>query len=245
MRSAPSSPVARWRRLRQTGGRRVTIIDLYNLVAAPRGLAAHELPLAERMGLAQSVLPDIWPGFELTDNSERVGDPIRIVDHNPEWHALFEQWRQRLSADLGETAIRIEHVGSTSVHGLPAKPIVDIQISVRDLEDESSYTPQLEKLGNQLRSRDELHRYFRPFPTFPRDRHIHVCASGSAWEREHLLFRDYLRAHAGAREEYAAAKRQAAAMWADDGWAYTDAKTGVILNILDDAKTWATTTPTR
>jgi GrpB-like predicted nucleotidyltransferase (UPF0157 family) len=191
------------------------------------------------MRLARSVIPEIWPGFETTDNSERSGDLIRIVDHDPRWLTRFEQWRQRLSAELGETAIRIEHVGSTSVPGLPAKPIVDIQISVRDLEDEDRYVPQLEKLGNQLRSRDEWHRYFRPFPGQPRDRHIHVCASGSAWEREHLLFRDYLRTHAAARHSYGAAKREAAALWADDGWAYTDAKTLVILGILSDAEDWA------
>lgn len=233
------SPADAWRRLRRAEGPSATIIDLYDLAAGPSGLSADELPLAERIRLTRSVMPDIWPGFEVTDSSERSGDPIRIVGHDPGWHTLFEQWRQRLSAELGETAIRIEHVGSTSVPGLPAKAIVDIQISVRDLEDESRYVAQLEQSGNQLRSRDRLHRYFRPFPGFPRDRHIHVCASGSTWEREHLLFRDYLRTHAAARDLYAAAKRQAAARWADDGWAYTDAKTQVIMSLLADAESWA------
>ena len=217
----------------------MTIIDLYDLVAASRGLAAHELPLAERMSLAQSVMPDIWPGFTVTQGSERSGDPIRIAEYDSQWPLRFQQWQQRLAAELGETAVRIEHVGSTSVPDLPAKPIVDIQISVRDLEDESNYVPQLERSGNQLRSRDELHRYFRPFSGQPRDRHIHVCASGSTWEREHLLFRDYLRTHVAARDRYAAAKRQAAARWADDGWAYTDAKSLVILSILREAEEWA------
>lgn len=239
MRPAPSSPVAAWRQLRQAQGPRVTIIDLYDLVAASRGLAAHELPLAERMSLAQSVMPDIWPGFTVTQGSERSGDPIRIAEYDSQWPLRFQQWQQRLAAELGETAVRIEHVGSTSVPDLPAKPIVDIQISVRDLEDESNYVPQLERSGNQLRSRDELHRYFRPFSGQPRGRHIHVCASGSTWEREHLLFRDYLRTHVAARDRYAAAKRQAAARWADDGWAYTDAKSLVILSILREAEEWA------
>lgn len=62
---------------------------------------------------------------------------------------------------------------------------------------------------------------------------------GSEWERGHLLFRDYLRAHPDARDVYAAAKRQAAAMWADDGIAYTDAKTDVILTLLDAAERWS------
>ena len=232
-------PADAWRRLREVEGLRVTIIDLYDLVAGPRGLAANELPLAERVTLARSVMPDVWPGFQVTADSERFGDPIRIVDYDPQWTVRFDQWRQRLRACLGETAMRIEHVGSTSVSGLPAKSIVDIQISVLDLDDEPRYVPEIEQAGVQLRSRDSLHRYFRPFPGQPRDVHIHVCAHGSTWEREHLLFRDYLRTHPGARDRYATAKREAAAFWADDGWAFTDAKGRVILSILDDAEDWS------
>ena len=72
--------------------------------------------------------------------------------------------------------------------------------------------------------------------------HVHVCRSGSAWEREHLLFRDYLRGNPAACEVYAQAKREAAGVWADDSWAYTDAKSGVILDLLDDAEVWASET---
>jgi GrpB-like predicted nucleotidyltransferase (UPF0157 family) len=69
--------------------------------------------------------------------------------------------------------------------------------------------------------------------------HVHVCALGSEWERVHLLLRDYLRAHPDARDTYAAAKRQAAATWADDGIAYTDAKTDVILGLMHAAERWS------
>jgi len=231
-----AAPVDAWRRLRAVEGSRATFIDLYDLVAAPRGLAANELPLAERVSLARSVMPEVWPGFEITSRSERTGDVVTVVDYDPRWPARFEQWRDRLHTLLGDAAARIEHVGSTSVPGLPAKPIVDIQISVHDVADESRYVPQIEQAGVQLRSRDDVHRYFRPFPGRPRDVHVHVCAVGSAWERNHLLFRDYLRADAQARDRYAEAKRQAAAIWADDGWAYTEAKTDVILSILDQAR---------
>jgi GrpB-like predicted nucleotidyltransferase (UPF0157 family) len=89
--------------------------------------------------------------------------------------------------------------------------------------------------------RDDWHRYFRPFPGHPRDVHIHVCEVGSDWEREHVLFRDYLRADEPARDKYASAKRAAAAVWADDGIAYTDAKTTVILELLDAAGLWSAT----
>lgn len=98
--------------------------------------------------------------------------------------------------------------------------------------------PPIEGLGLQLRSRDDLHRYFRPVPGEPDDVHVHVCVAGSDWEREHLLFRDYTRTHAAGRDGYESAKRRAAATWHDDGWAYTDAKSAVILDLLADAEQW-------
>jgi GrpB-like predicted nucleotidyltransferase (UPF0157 family) len=69
--------------------------------------------------------------------------------------------------------------------------------------------------------------------------HVHVCQAGSDWEREHLLFRDYLRSHADAGNAYARVKQEAARLWLDDRIAYTEAKTGVILDLLDSAETWA------
>jgi GrpB-like predicted nucleotidyltransferase (UPF0157 family) len=231
-----TAPVEAWRRLRSVEGTRVTIIDLYEMVAEPRGLAPHQLPRDERIALVRAVMPEVWPGWETTADSDRPDDVIRIVDYDPAWPAQFERWRDRLWSALGHTALRIEHVGSTSVPGLAAKAIIDIQVSVSDIDDEARYVPQIEETGVQLRSRDAVHRYFRPYPDRPRDVHVHVCAAGSDWEREHLLFRDYLRMHPGARHRYAAAKRQAAELWADDGWAFTDAKSDAVLTILDEAK---------
>lgn len=124
--------------------------------------------------------------------------------------------------------------------GLAAKPVVDIQLSVANLEDERSYRALVEGVGLRLNSRDDLHRYFRPGSRSPRTVHLHVCQSGSAWERAHLLLRDFLRHEAEARKRYLAAKRAAAAAWRDDRWAYTEAKTGVILELLDGAERWAT-----
>jgi GrpB-like predicted nucleotidyltransferase (UPF0157 family) len=231
-----TEPVEAWRRLRQVEGPRATIIDLYELAARSRGIAAHEFPRDDRFALSRTVMPTVWPGWEITSGSDRPADLIRIVDYDPQWPEQYKQWQQVLSAALGGTALRIEQVGSTSVPGMPAKPIIDIQISVADIDDEASYVAQIERSGVQLRSRDALHRYFRPFPDRPRDVHVHVCATGSPWEREHLLFRDYLRAHDEVRDPYAAAKRHAAEIWADDGWAFTDAKSEVILGILQAAE---------
>jgi len=227
-----------WRRLREAGGRRVTIIDLYELVGRPRGLAPHELPLAERRELAAAALPEAWSGFATTPGSERQPDPIEIGEYDPAWPDRYERWRAAIAEVLGEAALRIEHVGSTAVPGIPAKPVIDVQVSVADVERETDYVEQLESIGLQLRSRDDVHRFFRPFPDRPRDVHVHVCGSGSEWEREHLLFRDYLRAHPEARAEYAAAKHRAAELWADDRIAYTEAKTDTILGIMAAAERW-------
>jgi GrpB-like predicted nucleotidyltransferase (UPF0157 family) len=234
-------PLEAWRRLHDVEGPRATLIDLYALVAGERGLLPTELTAEERLALWKSVNADIWPGFETTGNSERGGDPIAVVDYDPAWPAAFESWRQRIAAVLGVVALRIEHVGSTAVPGLPAKPHLDIQVIVADIGQESSYVPPLTTLDLQLRSRDDLHRYFRPVVGRPRDVHVHVCPLRSEWERDHLLFRDYLRAHPDARDAYAATKRAAALTWFDDRVGYTDAKSEIILDILDAARQWVAT----
>lgn len=228
-------PVDAWRQLRAVEGELTTILDLYQLVAHERGVTAQELPAEDRHALARSVMPEIWPGWQPTSGSDRTGELLEVAAYDPTWPDRYMVWRDVLASALGATALRIDHVGSTAVPGLAAKPIIDVQVSVADLADEDNYVPALESIGLQLRSRDDLHRYFRPFPDRPREVHVHVCTVGSAWETEHLLFRDYLRAHPDARDEYARAKRDAVVQWADDGWAYTDAKTEVVLEILSRA----------
>ena len=237
--SDPSEPWEAWLRLRAAEGNRATIIDLYELAAARQGVAAHELPAATRLGLARRAMARTWPGFTVAEGSERPAEPLVVVDHDPAWSRAYECWRQRLAAALGATALRIEHVGSTSVPGLVAKPIVDIQVSVADPGDEPGYVPALRTIGLVLRSRDDLHRFFRPPAGQPRGVHVHVCAAGGQWEHDHLLFRDYLRAHPAAARRYAAVKRAAVRRWSDDSWAYTDAKSVVVLDLLDQAEAWA------
>lgn len=233
--TADVPPVEAWRRLRAVEGPRATIIDLYELAARERGVTARELAATERLELARSVMADAWPGWELTEGSERTDEVVGVVDHDPAWVRRFGVWRGRIADVLGSTARRIDHVGSTAVPGLPAKPVVDIQVSVADVTAEEAYAPALEGLGVQLRSRDALHRFFRPFAGRPRDVHVHVCEAGSAWEADHLLFRDLLRRSPEARDRYARAKREAAEVWADDRLAYTDAKSAVILDLLEQA----------
>jgi GrpB-like predicted nucleotidyltransferase (UPF0157 family) len=240
--SDSAEPWDAWLQLRAAEGNRCTVVDLYELVAVARGVDAHELPAAARLSLARQAMAQIWPGFAVTEGSERPRAPLVVVDYDPAWPQDYEHWRQRVAAALGRTALGIEHVGSTSVPGLAAKPIVDIQVSVADLGDEPRYVPPLQAAGLVLRSRDEWHRYFRAPADRPGDVHVHVCAAGSQWEHDHLLFRDYLRSHPPACLRYAEAKRASARRWGDDGWAYTEAKTGVILDILEQATEWAVAT---
>lgn len=229
-----------WREMREREGPRVSLIQLYALVAEPRGLKPHELPLTERRELAARATPLLWPGFQDNSRSQpRAPEPVRVIAYDAAWPERFEAWRGRLASLLGPVACRMDHVGSTSVPGLAAKPIVDIQISVADMDGEDRYVSPCEAAGLQLRFRDDEHRYFQPPPGQPRDVHVHVCQQGSDWERLHLLFRDYLQASAGARKAYAAAKREAAELWADQAAAYTEAKTDVILGILNRAQAWA------
>jgi GrpB-like predicted nucleotidyltransferase (UPF0157 family) len=224
-------------------GRRATLIDRYALEAARRGLRPEQLAPEERARLTREVLAAQYPGIEFTAASGRpVAEPVEVVAYSDEWAHSFEAWRRRLSEALGEAAVRIEHVGSTAVPGLEAKPIIDIQVSVVDVEDEDAYVPAIEALGVSLRFREPGHRYFRPAGDQPRAVQIHVCNAAGEWEREHLLFRDYLRAHQEARLAYAQLKRDLSDCYRDDRLAYNEGKTGFILDMLCEAEAWATRT---
>ena len=170
---------------------------------------------------------------------ELIGGPeereIVIVAYDPAWPARFEGHRARIADALRTRALRIEHVGSTAVPELAAKPIVDIQLSVSDVEDEGRYVPGLEAAGYRLRVREEGHRLLREAAAV----HIHVCPQGSDWERRHLLFRDWLRTDATDRERYAETKMELAARAWQTMNHYADAKSAVIEQIMRRAERWA------
>jgi GrpB-like predicted nucleotidyltransferase (UPF0157 family) len=164
---------------------------------------------------------------------------ILIVPYDASWPGAFVRHRDRIAEALGPRAVRIDHVGSTAVAGLPAKPIIDVDLSVEDPEDEESYLPALERAGYRLRVREPSHRMLR---TRQRDVHVHVCATGSDWERRHLLFRDWLREDAGDRRLYAETKCALAKRGWPDMNAYAAAKTEIIGDITERAERWAIAT---
>jgi GrpB-like predicted nucleotidyltransferase (UPF0157 family) len=161
---------------------------------------------------------------------------IVIVDYDPAWARRFDSERQRISAALGGTAPTIEHIGSTSVPGLAAKPIVDILVPVDDVEDEAAYRPALEDAGYVLRVREPGHRMFR---TPELDVHVHLWPAGSEDVERHLLFRDWLRRDERDRRDYESLKRLLAQRDYGDTNEYADAKTELIVEIMERARAWA------
>jgi GrpB-like predicted nucleotidyltransferase (UPF0157 family) len=166
------------------------------------------------------------------------GDPPVVAPFDPEWATIASAWIGRLHHVLASVDARIEHIGSTAVPGLAAKPVVDLQVAVPRLADEQTYRPAIESLGLPLRARATDHRFFRPPEAAARTVHVHVCERGSAWERRHILFRDFLRAHPDRREEYARLKRRLAASVGGDRARYTAGKEDFISRTLEDAEQW-------
>lgn len=212
-----------------------TLNDRLALQALWCGTTPDGLPDAEKRRAVEGFYGLRWQGFEIVGQNRN--ESIIVVDYDPEWPERFQSWRKRLDAALGGEAMRIDHVGSTAVPGLAAKPIIDIQVSLPDIANESRYVPAIEEIGVALRSRDGEHRYFRPPPERPRDVQIHVCDIDGDWERDHLRFRDHLRSHNQDREAYAALKRQLARRFPQDRLAYTEGKSEFIAEVLSRRST--------
>ena len=148
--------------------------------------------------------------------------PIFIVPYDSHWPEQFAQIGGAMRSALGSAALRIDHIGSTSIPGLDAKPVIDVQLSVAALEPMTTYLSPLANLGYEWREfNDDLtRRYFREPPGRQRT-HLHVKQAGSWSEQMALLFRDYVRHHAAAAQRYAALKHQLALIYRDDRPAYS------------------------
>ncbi len=162
---------------------------------------------------------------------------IIIAQYDPAWPAKFERHASTIVRVLGSSALQIEHIGSTSVPGLAAKPIIDILVVLKDSADESTYLPQLEAAGYILRVREPDWNQHRMFRTPQKDVHIHVYSAGCAEIKRNLRFRDRLRANGEDRRLYEETKRALARVDWSDTQAYADAKTDVIERIISSAPT--------
>jgi len=160
-------------------------------------------------------------------------DPVELHPPSPQWGELADQWIASIGRALSPLPVRLEHVGSTAVPGLLAKPVIDLQVSVPDVDEEEAYRPALESLGLVLRVREPGHRFFRPPAGSPRIVHVHVCERGSTWEREHLAFRDRLRARPDMASAYAKLKQRLANEFGTDRVAYTEGKSAFVRSVVD------------
>jgi GrpB-like predicted nucleotidyltransferase (UPF0157 family) len=165
----------------------------------------------------------------------RLDGPVTLSDPDPAWAEWYSREEDRIRSALGERAVQIEHVGSTSVPGLAAKPVIDIVLVVADSADEATYVPDLQAVGYRLEFREPSwyeHRFLVDAPTVQ----IHVFTAGTTEVDRMLLVRDRLRGCPADRELYQRTKRElAAARWSyvQD---YADAKTAVVEEILARAQ---------
>jgi GrpB-like predicted nucleotidyltransferase (UPF0157 family) len=167
----------------------------------------------------------------------RRGD-VELVPYSSAWAALFEDERARLQQALGADALDIQHIGSTAVPGLAAKPILDLGVVVTDETVVSACIPRLAALGYRYRGyRGASQGHF--FDLGPEDQlthYLHMLRSGEPGWRNYLLFRDHLRAHPAAREAYLQLKQQLATDYAADRASYSAAKSTFVQQILATAR---------
>jgi GrpB-like predicted nucleotidyltransferase (UPF0157 family) len=180
-------------------------------------------------------MPD-GPQPEFLQPPVRADGPIRLVEPDPEWAAQYDQQQERIQSALGSRALLIEHVGSTSIPGLAAKPVIDIVLVVTNSADEAGYLSDLEAAGYLLQFREPdwyEHRFLRDHDP---DVQIHVFSIGSPEVTRMLLFRDRLRGRSDERELYQRTKRELAARRWDYIQDYADAKSTVIEEIISRAQ---------
>ena len=139
---------------------------------------------------------------------------IKLVPYDQVWPALFEAEAGQIRSALQGLSLRVEHVGSTAVPGLSAKPVIDIQVSVACLEPFEPYLQLLGSLGYlhvSLGEFDRVYPFFQKPAEWPCTHHVHLCESGSEQEARHLAFRDHLRSHPEVARQYLELKQSLAA----------------------------------
>jgi GrpB-like predicted nucleotidyltransferase (UPF0157 family) len=187
--------------------------------------------------------PTAAAGAPALDNAEPTAGKIEVVDYDPAWPGLFEAEARRIRGVLGPAVMGLEHMGSTAVPGLAAKPVIDIHLQLADPADEASYVPALEAEGYQLIIRQPEWLEHRMFKGRDPAANLHVFPAGCPEVDRCRLFRDWLRSHPNDLALYAATKRRMAAQ----EWAfvqdYANAKLGVISEIMGRAMASRSGTP--
>ncbi len=160
---------------------------------------------------------------------------VRLVPYAPEWKDYFELEKVALQQALGSYILDIQHIGSTAIPGMPAKPIVDIAIAIVDFEEAKAYIPLIEKLNYEYKGEFGIPRRHYFVKGNPRLFHIHMSEITSIEWQNTLLFRDYLRQHSDVAQEYARLKKELATKYPQDREAYLDGKTAFVEQVLQSA----------
>jgi GrpB-like predicted nucleotidyltransferase (UPF0157 family) len=173
---------------------------------------------------------------------ERLDSAVRIVSHDPAWAGQAREELGTIKDALGLIAVRLEHVGSTAVAGLAAKPILDLQLSVRRVEPRMLYAEALGELGYRFvadPASPDYHLFAKPAQR-PRSHHLHVCEAAGEHELRHLAVRDFLRAHSAEATRYGALKRELVRRAPADRLAYIAGKKHYTDELQARALAWAT-----
>jgi GrpB-like predicted nucleotidyltransferase (UPF0157 family)/uncharacterized protein YhfF len=165
---------------------------------------------------------------------------VEVLAYDPQWPALFRQAADEIAAVFGPALLAIHHIGSTSVPGLAAKPVIDIMPVVRDIEQVDSFNPGMTALGYIARGEWGIpgRRYFRRGEDWDHREHVHVYAADNPEVARHLDFRDYLRSHPDTAAEYGRLKERLARQFPTDIEGYMDGKDRFIRETISAARAW-------
>ena len=166
---------------------------------------------------------------------------IVIVDYDPQWPILYEKEREEILNVIGHIALEIEHIGSTAVQGLGAKPIIDIMVAVGNLDDAEKCLEPLRSIGYEYVPEHEEEipeRRFFNRGRLPKEQHyhLHMVEKGSGFWKRHLLFRDFLRTDPNVAQRYNQLKKELASKYGSNREAYTEAKTSFIQSVVAKAE---------
>ena len=171
---------------------------------------------------------------------------IEVVPYDPAWIAAFQKEAAILNAIFGPRVLELQHIGSTAVPGLAAKPIIDILVVLDHTDDINSFDRAMEDVGYRVRGEcldapvpgTPGRFYFSKETNGVRSHHVHVCAKGHLDILDKLAFRDYLRAHSSKAAAYGELKRRIAAQYRFDNIGYMRAKDGFVKSTLLEARRW-------
>ncbi|WP_081417477.1 GrpB family protein [Paenibacillus sp. Soil522] len=165
-------------------------------------------------------------------------ETVIIEEYNDEWPFIYQEEKRKIEEVMTDKAIAIEHIGSTSLQGLGAKPIIDFMVGVNELKEVEAFIEPLAKIGYEhvYHNKFPNRRFFRRGQWRAGTHHLHIYVYGSEEWKNNILFRDYLRAHPEMLKQYNQLKKELAEKYHHDRVAYTNAKHPFILDVIQKAK---------